>query len=85
MKVEVEETLKEDLIKSEASEDSKEQQSDSTDKKPAVDIEAGKRTAKAMKVENQHGHKAGANTDSDSSATCSADEVEEPDTSDKNR
>ncbi|XP_041083927.1 nuclear receptor corepressor 2-like isoform X2 [Polyodon spathula] len=85
VKVEVEETLKEDLIKSEASEDSKEQQLDSTDKKPAVDIEAGKRTAKAMKVENQHGHKAGANTDSDSSATCSADEVEEPDTSDKNR
>uniref|UniRef100_A0A8C2I2S9 Nuclear receptor corepressor 2 n=1 Tax=Cyprinus carpio TaxID=7962 RepID=A0A8C2I2S9_CYPCA len=51
------------------------------DKKPhALEVEEGKKEAK----KKEHGGKSGAQ-DSDSSATCSADEVEETESSDKNR
>ncbi|KAG9354845.1 hypothetical protein JZ751_001558, partial [Albula glossodonta] len=70
-------------VKSEAGEGSKEQPTDSADKKPPTDAETGKGSSKGSKKE--HGPKTGSNADSDSSATCSADEVEETDNTDKNR
>lgn len=51
------------------------------DKKPPVlEVEEGKKEVK----KKEHGGKSGAH-DSDSSATCSADEVEETESSEKNR
>uniref|UniRef100_A0A8C1LLQ6 Nuclear receptor corepressor 2 n=1 Tax=Cyprinus carpio TaxID=7962 RepID=A0A8C1LLQ6_CYPCA len=49
-------------------------------KPPALEVEEGKKEVK----KKEHGGKSGAQ-DSDSSATCSADEVEETESSDKNR
>ncbi len=49
-------------------------------KPPALEAEEGKKEVK----KKEHGGKSGAQ-DSDSSATCSADEVEENESSDKNR
>ncbi len=49
-------------------------------KSPALEVEEGKKEVK----KKEHGGKNGAQ-DSDSSATCSADEVEENESSDKNR
>lgn len=76
-------------IKTEPGEPNKEQMqppplSDATDKKPptadAEDVKSSTRSSK-----KDHGAKTGSHRDSDSSATCSADEVEEADNSDKNR
>lgn len=49
-------------------------------KPPALEVEDCKKEVK----KKEHGGKSGAQ-DSDSSATCSADEVEETESSDKNR
>lgn len=49
-------------------------------KPPALEAEEGKKESK----KKEHGGKGGTH-DSDSSATCSADEVEEPESSEKNR
>jgi len=49
-------------------------------KPPALEVEEGKKEVK----KKEHGGKSGAH-DSDSSATCSADEVEETESSEKNR
>ncbi|XP_054630962.1 nuclear receptor corepressor 2 isoform X2 [Dunckerocampus dactyliophorus] len=58
--------------------------SDATDKKPsAAETEDVKNCPKSSKKD--HGTKACSHGDSDSSATCSADEVEETDNTDKNR
>uniref|UniRef100_A0A673A1N6 Nuclear receptor corepressor 2 n=1 Tax=Sphaeramia orbicularis TaxID=375764 RepID=A0A673A1N6_9TELE len=58
--------------------------SDSTDKKPpTADTEDVKSSTKSSKKD--HGAKTGSHGDSDSSATCSADEVEETDNTDKTR
>lgn len=58
--------------------------SDATDKKPpTAETEEVNSSTKSSKKE--HGAKTGSNGDSDSSATCSADEVEETDNTDKNR
>uniref|UniRef100_A0A8D3BLC8 Nuclear receptor corepressor 2 n=1 Tax=Scophthalmus maximus TaxID=52904 RepID=A0A8D3BLC8_SCOMX len=76
-------------IKTEAGEPNKEHlqpapPSDATDKKPpAAEMEEVKSSTKSSKKD--HGPKTGSHGDSDSSATCSADEVEETDNTDKNR
>ncbi|GLD72255.1 nuclear receptor corepressor 2 isoform X1 [Lates japonicus] len=74
-------------IKTETGEPHKEQPappSDTTDKKPpTVETEEVKSSTKSSKKD--HGAKTGSHGDSDSSATCSADEVEETDNTDKNR
>lgn len=76
-------------IKTETGEPSKEQQqhtptTDVTDKKPpAVETEDVKSSTKNSKKDP--GTKSGSHGDSDSSATCSADEVEETDNTDKSR
>ncbi|XP_057688811.1 nuclear receptor corepressor 2 isoform X2 [Corythoichthys intestinalis] len=58
--------------------------SDSTDKKPSTaDSEDVKNCPKSSKKD--HGVKVSSHGDSDSSATCSADEVEETDNTEKNR
>lgn len=75
-------------IKTETGEPSKEQlqptpPSDAIDKKPSTaEMEEVKSSTKSSK--KHHGSNTGSRGDSDSSATCSADEVEETDT-DKNR
>uniref|UniRef100_A0A8C6Q107 Nuclear receptor corepressor 2 n=1 Tax=Nothobranchius furzeri TaxID=105023 RepID=A0A8C6Q107_NOTFU len=73
--------------KTEAGEPNKEQSvspSDAADKKPPAeekeDIKSCTKTSK-----KEHATKTGSHGDSDSSATCSADEVEETDNTDKNR
>ncbi|KAM9744671.1 nuclear receptor corepressor 2 isoform 3-T4 [Menidia menidia] len=75
-------------IKTEAGEPNKEQQpvppNETTDKKPpTAEAEDVKNSSKSSKKE--HAGKTGSHGDSDSSATCSADEVEETDHTDKNR
>uniref|UniRef100_A0A7N5ZYF1 Nuclear receptor corepressor 2 n=1 Tax=Anabas testudineus TaxID=64144 RepID=A0A7N5ZYF1_ANATE len=76
-------------IKTETGEPNKEQlqstpPSDGTDKKPpTAETEEVKSSTKSSKKD--HGAKTGSHGDSDSSATCSADEVEETDNTDKNR
>lgn len=81
-------TIKQE-IKTETGEPMKDQlqpppPSDSTDKKPPVaDTEDVKSSTKSSKKD--HGAKTGSHGDSDSSATCSADEVEETDNTDKTR
>lgn len=76
-------------IKTEAGEPSKEQlqptaPSDAADKKPSTaEMEEAKSSTKGSKKD--HAAKTGSHGDSDSSATCSADEVEETDSTDKNR
>ena len=88
--------VKEDLdsaikqeIKTETGEPNKEQlqlaaPSDGIDKKPpTAEMEEVKSSTKSTKKE--HVAKMGSHRDSDSSATCSADEVEETDNTDKNR
>uniref|UniRef100_A0A4W6FKH8 Nuclear receptor corepressor 2 n=1 Tax=Lates calcarifer TaxID=8187 RepID=A0A4W6FKH8_LATCA len=74
-------------IKTETGEPHKEQPappSDTTDKKPpTAETEEVKSSTKSSKKD--HGAKTGSHRDSDSSATCSADEVEETDNTDKNR
>lgn len=76
-------------IKTEAGECNKEQlqstaPSDATDKKPpTAETEEVKSSGKSSKKD--HGAKTGSHGDSDSSATCSADEVEETDNTDKSR
>uniref|UniRef100_A0A674CPY3 Nuclear receptor corepressor 2 n=1 Tax=Salmo trutta TaxID=8032 RepID=A0A674CPY3_SALTR len=65
-------------VKTEAEEGSKEQPSESTDrdiKPPTADAEESKSSSKSSK--RDHGPKTGSHADSDSSATCSADELEE--------
>ncbi|XP_024131087.1 nuclear receptor corepressor 2 isoform X2 [Oryzias melastigma] len=58
--------------------------SDAADKKPSTaETDEVKSSAKSSKKE--HAAKTGSHRDSDSSATCSADEVEETDSMDKNR
>lgn len=68
-------------IKTETGEPSKEQPaapSDATDKKPpTAEMEEVKSSTRSSKKD--HGAKTGSHGDSDSSATCSADEVEETD------
>uniref|UniRef100_A0A4W5PAU9 Nuclear receptor corepressor 2 n=1 Tax=Hucho hucho TaxID=62062 RepID=A0A4W5PAU9_9TELE len=73
-------------VKTEAEEGSKEQPSESTDrdmKPPTADAEESKSSSKSSK--RDHGPKTGSHADSDSSATCSADELEELDSTEKNR
>uniref|UniRef100_A0AAQ5YUK5 Nuclear receptor corepressor 2 n=1 Tax=Amphiprion ocellaris TaxID=80972 RepID=A0AAQ5YUK5_AMPOC len=76
-------------IKTETGEPNKEQlqptpPSDATDKKPpTAEAEEVKSSTKSSKKD--HASKTGSHGDSDSSATCSADEVEETDNTDKNR
>lgn len=76
-------------VKTESGDPNKEQlqstpPSEATDKKPpAAETEEVKSSAKSSKKD--HGAKMGSNGDSDSSATCSADEVEESDNTDKSR
>uniref|UniRef100_A0A672JLZ3 Nuclear receptor corepressor 2 n=1 Tax=Salarias fasciatus TaxID=181472 RepID=A0A672JLZ3_SALFA len=75
-------------IKTETGESSKEQlqpatPSDAADKKPPPEMEEVKSSTKSSKKD--HAAKTGSHGDSDSSATCSADEVEETDNNDKNR
>lgn len=74
-------------IKTEIGEPSKEQPtsaSDATDKKPTpAEMEDVKSSTKSSKKD--HVAKTGSHGDSDSSATCSADEVEESDNADKSR
>ncbi|CAL1616291.1 unnamed protein product [Knipowitschia caucasica] len=75
-------------IKTETGEGCKEPQAaasgDTQDKKPpTTDIEESKVSNKSSKKE--HSAKAGSHRDSDSSATCSADEVEENDSNEKSR
>lgn len=76
-------------IKTETGEPNKEQlqstpSSDGTDKKPpTAEAEEVKSSTKSSKKD--HGARMGSHGDSDSSATCSADEVEETDNTDKNR
>uniref|UniRef100_A0A8C2ZVS8 Nuclear receptor corepressor 2 n=1 Tax=Cyclopterus lumpus TaxID=8103 RepID=A0A8C2ZVS8_CYCLU len=83
------ESLIKQEIKTETGEPSKEQlqptsPSDAIDKKPpTAELEEGKSSSKSSKKD--HGPRTGSNGDSDSSATCSADEVEETDNTDKNR
>ena len=69
-------------VKTEACEGRKEPLGEAADRKPA-EAEEGKSSGKSSKRE--HGPKTGSHGDSDSSATCSADEVEESDTAEKNR
>lgn len=81
-------TIKQE-IKTETGEPNKEQlqstpSSDVPDKKPpTAEAEEVKSSTKSSKKD--HGAKTGSHGDSDSSATCSADEVEETDSTDKNR
>uniref|UniRef100_A0A3Q3L0W1 Nuclear receptor corepressor 2 n=1 Tax=Mastacembelus armatus TaxID=205130 RepID=A0A3Q3L0W1_9TELE len=86
VKEEVDSTIKQE-IKTETGEPNKEQPaqpSDATDRKPpTAETEEVKSTTKSSKKD--HGAKTGSHGDSDSSATCSADEVEETDSTDKNR
>uniref|UniRef100_A0A668AF65 Nuclear receptor corepressor 2 n=1 Tax=Myripristis murdjan TaxID=586833 RepID=A0A668AF65_9TELE len=77
-------------VKTEAGESSKDHvqpqppPSDAADKKPpTAEAEEVKSSTKSSK--RDHGAKMGSQGDSDSSATCSADEVEETDNTDKNR
>uniref|UniRef100_A0A674CR93 Nuclear receptor corepressor 2 n=1 Tax=Salmo trutta TaxID=8032 RepID=A0A674CR93_SALTR len=73
-------------VKTEAEEGSKEQPSESTDrdiKPPTADAEESKSSSKSSK--RDHGPKTGSHADSDSSATCSADELEELNSTEKNR
>lgn len=74
-------------IKTETGEPAKEQAaapSDATDKKPpVVETEDVKSSSKGSKKD--HGAKKDSHGDSDSSATCSADEVEETDNTEKSR
>lgn len=76
-------------IKTETGEPSKEQlkptsPSDAIDKKPpTAELEEGKSSGKNSRKD--HGPRTGSHGDSDSSATCSADEVEETENPDKNR
>lgn len=74
-------------IKTEMGEPSKEQPtppSDAADKKPPIaESEDVKSSSKSSKKD--HGAKTGSHGDSDSSATCSADEVEETDNTEKSR
>lgn len=76
-------------IKTETGEPNKDQLqpaplSDATDKKPpTAETDDVKTSTKSSKKD--HGAKTGSHGDSDSSATCSADEVEETDNTDKNR
>uniref|UniRef100_A0A3P9AIK9 Nuclear receptor corepressor 2 n=1 Tax=Esox lucius TaxID=8010 RepID=A0A3P9AIK9_ESOLU len=73
-------------VKIEAGEVSKEEPSESTDgdRKPTTaEAEESKSSSKSSKRE--HVSKTGSHADSDSSATCSADEVEESDNTEKNR
>uniref|UniRef100_A0A8C4IN46 Nuclear receptor corepressor 2 n=1 Tax=Dicentrarchus labrax TaxID=13489 RepID=A0A8C4IN46_DICLA len=74
-------------IKTETGEPSKEHPSppsDAADKKPpTAETEEVKISVKSSKKD--HGAKTGSHGDSDSSATCSADEVEETDNTDKSR
>lgn len=76
-------------VKTETGESNKEQlqpasSADAADKKPpTTETEEGKSCPKSSKKD--HGAKSGSHGDSDSSATCSADEVEETDNTDKNR
>ncbi|XP_039627956.1 nuclear receptor corepressor 2 isoform X1 [Polypterus senegalus] len=74
-----------EAIKTEPTEDSKDQKMDIGDQKTHGDMADIKLMPKSVKDESKVGKKSGSNADSDSSATCSADEVEEPDTADKNR
>uniref|UniRef100_A0A665WKI8 Nuclear receptor corepressor 2 n=1 Tax=Echeneis naucrates TaxID=173247 RepID=A0A665WKI8_ECHNA len=86
VKSDVDSTIKQE-IKTETGEPNKEQlqpapPSDATDKKPSTaETEDVKSSTKSSKKD--HGAKAGSHGDSDSSATCSADEVEETDNTDK--
>lgn len=88
VKEEAESNIKEE-IKTETGEPNKEQPqpvspNNTTDKKPpAAEKVEGKSSTKSSKKD--HSTKTGLHGDSDSSATCSADEVEETDTVDKNR
>uniref|UniRef100_A0A665WLJ2 Nuclear receptor corepressor 2 n=1 Tax=Echeneis naucrates TaxID=173247 RepID=A0A665WLJ2_ECHNA len=88
VKSDVDSTIKQE-IKTETGEPNKEQlqpapPSDATDKKPSTaETEDVKSSTKSSKKD--HGAKAGSHGDSDSSATCSADEVEETDNTDKSR
>ncbi|CAB1321843.1 unnamed protein product, partial [Coregonus sp. 'balchen'] len=73
-------------VKTEAGEGSKELPSESTDrdrKPPTAEAEEGKSSSKSSK--RDHEPKTGSHADSDSSATCSADEVEESENTEKNR
>lgn len=79
---ELEQAVKQE-VKTEAGESSKEQPVECADKKPPAEAEGGRGSGRGSKRE--HGPKTGSNGDSDSSATCSADEVEETDTAEKNR
>lgn len=85
--VKVETPIKQE-IKTEPGEPSKEQSatpSDVTDKKPpTVETEEAKSSAKSSKQE-QGTKPPGSRGDSDSSATCSADEVEETENTEKSR
>lgn len=84
--VEEEAAIKQE-IKTEAGEHSKEQPTahrQATDKNsPTEKMEEVKSSAKSSKKEQ--GAKTGSHGDSDSSATCSADEVEETDITEKNQ
>lgn len=88
IKEEVDSAVKEE-VKSETGEPKKEQPqpvspNDTADKKPPT---AGKEEVKSStkSSKKEHATKTGLQGDSDSSATCSADEVEEADNVDKNR
>uniref|UniRef100_A0A8C7MKM3 Nuclear receptor corepressor 2 n=1 Tax=Oncorhynchus kisutch TaxID=8019 RepID=A0A8C7MKM3_ONCKI len=73
-------------VKTEAGEGSKELPSESTDgdrKPPTAEAEESKSSSKSSK--RDHEPKTGSHADSDSSATCSADEVEESENTEKNR
>lgn len=63
--------------------DSREVQGEMEDKKPPM-LEPEEVKREGRKREREHGGRSGAQ-DSDSSATCSADEVEETDSTEKNR
>ncbi|KPP71959.1 nuclear receptor corepressor 2-like, partial [Scleropages formosus] len=69
-------------VKTEAEESSKEQMVECDEKKPTADAEGGRAIAKSSKRDRA---KMGSRGDSDSSATCSADEVEETDNPEKSR
>uniref|UniRef100_A0A3Q0SM03 Nuclear receptor corepressor 2 n=1 Tax=Amphilophus citrinellus TaxID=61819 RepID=A0A3Q0SM03_AMPCI len=76
-------------IKTETGEPNKEQlqptpPSDATDKKPPT-ADTGEVKSSIKSSKKDHVAKTGSHGDSDSSATCSADEVEETDNTDKNR
>uniref|UniRef100_A0A8C8K180 Nuclear receptor corepressor 2 n=1 Tax=Oncorhynchus tshawytscha TaxID=74940 RepID=A0A8C8K180_ONCTS len=73
-------------VKTEAGEGCRELPSESTDgdrKPPTAEAEESKSSSKSSK--RDHEPKTGSHADSDSSATCSADEVEESENTEKNR